>query len=84
MTGRDTIEVDDVVLLLVSVLGQERPEVGAADGQHERVGGDELLVIRPDTGERHVGQLLPQDELLHQQEEGLVVVVPFQQEFVLR
>lgn len=77
MPGGHSIEMDDVVLLLVPVLGQQGPEVRAADGQHERVGGDELLVILPGAGEGHVGQLLPHDQLLHQQEEGLVVVVPF-------
>lgn len=80
--GGHTVQVDDVVLLLVPVLRQEGPEVGAADGQHEGVGGEQLVLLIVPTGKGHVSELLPHDQLLHQQEEGLVVVVPFQQELV--
>jgi len=76
------VEVDDVVLLLVPVLRKEGPEVGAAHRQHEGVGGEQLLLLIVPTGESHVSELLPHDQLLHQEEEGLVMVVPFQQEFV--
>ena len=81
--GGHSVQVDDVVLLLVSVLRQEAPEVGGADREHQRVGRQQLLLLPSPTGQRDVRELLPHDQLLHQQEEGLMMVVPFQQELVI-
>ena len=83
VTAGHPTQVDDVVLLLVPVLSQQRPEVGAAHGEHQAVGGEQLLVLGRAARQGHVRQLLPHDELLDQQEEALVVVVPFQKKFVL-
>ena len=77
------MQVDDVVLLFVSVLRQEGPEVRAADRQHEGVSREKLLIIIVPTCQGNISELLPHDQLFHQEEEGLVVVVPFQQKLVL-
>jgi len=45
VAARHPAQVDDVVLLLVTVLSEQRPEVGAAHAEHEAVGGEELLVL---------------------------------------
>ena len=42
-----------------------------------------LLVLIVSTCKGYISELLPHDQFLHQKEERLVVVVPFQQKFVL-
>ena len=83
MAAGDPAQVDDVVLLHVPVLSQQRPEVGAAHGEHEAVGREQVLLSGWPARQGHVGQLLPHDQLLDKQEEALVMVVPFQKKFVL-
>ena len=56
--GGHSVQVDDVVLLLVSVLREEAPEVGGADGEDQLVGGEVVLTTRYG----HVDEKLPEKE----------------------
>jgi len=71
------LEEDDGVLVRPS--GEDLPEEGWADAEHQLVGLEDLSAA----GQGDVSEHLGAEEVLHYAEEAVVVVVPLQPELFL-
>ena len=77
MARVDVLQEDDRVLVRPS--SQDLPEEGRANAEHQLVRLEDLV----SAGQRHVRQHLRRAEVLHDAEEAVVMVVPFQKELFL-